>query len=91
MQRLMEFPIYQQNGGNFDDQFVIQLVKNYRSVPQLLTVPNKLFYGQKLEAQVKSSKTWHSIFGSKDCPLIFYSVDSEHKRYVPTYISVGRL
>jgi len=84
MQRLMEFPLYgrKANEGNFDEKFVIQLVKNYRSLPLLLEVPDKLFYGKKLEAKFKPSKEMisPSIFGSTKSPSIFFAVYTAHKR-----------
>lgn len=84
MQRLMEFPLYgrKANDGNFDEKFVIQLVKNYRSLPLLLKVPDKLFYGKKLEAEFKPSKEMisPSIFGSTKSPSIFFAVYNAHKR-----------
>ena len=84
MKRLMEFPIYKRRGnGEFNKKFVIQLVKNYRSLPQLLEVPNKLFYEMKLEAQIKPSRDMIIPYYIEKtmCPLIFYDIKSKHSRY----------
>ena len=84
MQRLMEFPLYgrKASDGNFDEKFVIQLVKNYRSLPLLLTVPDNLFYGKTLEAKFEPSKETISpaIFGITKSPLIFFAAHNAHKR-----------
>lgn len=81
MQRLMEFPLYKRN-RHFDEKYVIQLVKNYRSLPELLTVPNKLFYEKTLVPMaVPRSKKIISpeIFGHKS-PLIFYENRTRHEK-----------
>lgn len=38
--------------GQYDVGFITQLVKNYRSHQDILKVPNKLFYDNKLKPQV---------------------------------------
>ena len=84
MQRLMEFPLYKRGAknGEFNQKFVIQLVKNYRSLPELLEVPNKLFYDMKLEAQIKPSRHMFISYDSFKtlCPLIFFAVQTEHEK-----------
>ena len=85
MQRLMAYEFYGRcKKGKFNEKYIIQLVKNYRSVPQLLTVPNKLFYGHRLVAQMKPSIDMisPSIFGNSKSPLIYYSVTTKHAKYV---------
>ena len=72
MERLMEFPFYKRRAnGEFNEKFIIQIVKNYRSVPELLEIPNKLFYEMKLEAQIKPSTIR---------PLTFYATKSKHNK-----------
>lgn len=36
--------------GKFNENIMTQLVKNYRSHPSILHIPNQLFYESKLEA-----------------------------------------
>ena len=77
MKRLIEFPLYERDkGGEFNKKFIIQLVKNYRSLPELLEVPNKLFYELKLEAQIKPSSEMIIPFHIEKtmCPLIFCAI-----------------
>ena len=83
MKRLMEFPVYKRRGnGEFNKKFVVQLVKNYRSLPELLEVPNKLFYEMKLEAQIKPSRDMIIPYYIEKtmCPLIFYDIKTKHSR-----------
>ena len=49
IERLMDFKFYQRDSnGNYNNKFVIQLTKNYRSHSKLLEVPNQLFYDNRL-------------------------------------------
>lgn len=88
MERLMKderFKIYQRDSinGNFNEQFVIQLTKNYRSHPDLLKIPNELFYRNTLEACASNSnQLCHlKLLPQNGFPMIFHSVHSkEHVR-----------
>ena len=87
MQRLMQderFQIYQRDStGKFNENFVIQLTKNYRSHPDLLKIPNELYYKNTLEACAsKSNELCHlKLLPQEGFPMIFHSVHSkEHVR-----------
>lgn len=41
--------------GKFNETYITQLVKNYRSHPHILSVPNELFYENKLEPNAAES------------------------------------
>lgn len=53
MEHLFEKRLYKRNAltGKFNQKYITQLVKNYRSHPAILEIPNKLFYDNKLEAK----------------------------------------
>ena len=46
MERLMDLPAYR--ASNADPRLLTMLVRNFRSHTALLTVPSRLFYGNKL-------------------------------------------
>lgn len=48
MERLLQYSHYKNDGG-YNSKFITKLVRNFRSHPELLTVPNKLFYEDELE------------------------------------------
>uniref|UniRef100_A0A7N8X5A0 RNA helicase n=1 Tax=Mastacembelus armatus TaxID=205130 RepID=A0A7N8X5A0_9TELE len=50
LERMMNnFSLYQKNNGVFDNRFVTKLLRNYRSHPAILKVPNELFYDGELQ------------------------------------------
>lgn len=51
--------LYSRNAttGQFNPMYITQLVKNYRSHPAILSIPNELFYEKKLEALAAKSKS----------------------------------
>uniref|UniRef100_A0A8C7NET0 RNA helicase n=1 Tax=Oncorhynchus mykiss TaxID=8022 RepID=A0A8C7NET0_ONCMY len=52
LERLMkDNPLYQKDGefGHFDSRFVTKLLRNYRSHPAILKIPNELFYEKELQ------------------------------------------
>lgn len=54
-EQLFKMPLYKPHNqtGEFNKTYITQLVKNYRSHPFILKVPNELFYGNKLKAMVQ--------------------------------------
>lgn len=58
MEQLFEKPLYQRNPktGNYNEKYITQLVKNYRSHSAILRIPNILFYENKLQAKAPSGK-----------------------------------
>lgn len=80
MERLMTYPLYSRDpvSGLFNNRYITQLVKNYRSHESILRIPNKLFYENKLEACAESRDTdWYidsRLLPSAKFPIIFHSV-----------------
>lgn len=56
--RLMNCELYKVdvNSGKFNQKYIVQLVKNYRSHNAILRVPNELFYSGKLVAKANKGK-----------------------------------
>lgn len=54
-ERLFNLPLYKRNEstGQFDQQYITQLVENYRSDRAILKIPNQLFYENTLKAMAK--------------------------------------
>lgn len=55
MEHLLTKKVYQRNveTGKFNSNVMTQLVKNYRSHPAILHIPNELFYEGKLEPKAR--------------------------------------
>lgn len=53
MEQLFEKPLYKRDPitAKYNPKYITQLVKNYRSHPAILSIPNALFYDNKLEAK----------------------------------------
>ena len=89
LERFMEddkFGIYQKDSsGNFNENFVIQLTKNYRSHPDILEIPNELFYRKTLEP-CASPESYNELCNLKilpkqGFPMIFHSVHAKKHFY----------
>lgn len=63
MENLFKKPLYQRDPetNKFNPDYITMLVKNYRSHPKILDVPNKLFYDNALRAAAKRSILHASI------------------------------
>ncbi|KAI8927318.1 P-loop containing nucleoside triphosphate hydrolase protein [Entophlyctis helioformis] len=62
----------------------VKLLNNYRSHPDILSVPNALFYRSELrpcadEMQANQYLTWPEL-PNDECPLMFYHVDGKDER-----------
>lgn len=69
------------DGQYYDVRVLTKLVKNYRSHPEILIVPNKLFYDGELEPFAdKSSREqlcgWDGL-PNKNAPVVFHAVIGE--------------
>lgn len=55
MEQLFEKEIYQRNliTQKYNQRYVVQLVKNYRSHAEILKIPNEIFYENMLEYDAK--------------------------------------
>ena len=89
LERFMEddkFGIYQKDANaNFNENFVIQLTKNYRSHPDILKIPNELFYRKTLEpcaSPVSYNELCHlKMLPKRGFPMIFHSVQAKKHFY----------
>lgn len=86
MERLFTKPLYQRHPltGRFNPKYITQLVKNYRSHPDILHIPNVLFYHDTLEAAAPNETTdWFirsKLLPSENFPIIFKHVEGSCKR-----------
>lgn len=58
MERLFEKSLYKRNSvtDQYNSKYITQLVKNYRSHPAILAIPNQLFYDNKLKPTASKGK-----------------------------------
>lgn len=51
-ERLFNLPLYKRDActGQFNQQYITQLIRNYRSHRAILKIPNELFYENTLQA-----------------------------------------
>lgn len=71
-------------GEHYDHRFITKLVNNYRSHPDILSVPNKLFYDNELITSADPFIS-HSFVGwdnlpAPQTPLVFHSVSGNDER-----------
>uniref|UniRef100_A0A3B3ZT78 RNA helicase n=1 Tax=Periophthalmus magnuspinnatus TaxID=409849 RepID=A0A3B3ZT78_9GOBI len=60
LERLMtDLPLYQKTNGVFDNRFVTKLLRNYRSHPAILEIPNELFYDRELQACADEQRNFY--------------------------------
>ncbi|CAI5647581.1 unnamed protein product [Oreochromis niloticus] len=99
LERLMNnFSMYQKNaGGVFSNCFVTKLLRNYRSHPAILKIPNELFYDGELQACADEYARnfycdWEEL-PKKNFPVIFHGVTGIDKREAssPSFFNVAEV
>ncbi|XP_029007903.1 putative helicase mov-10-B.1 isoform X2 [Betta splendens] len=100
LERLMkDNPLYQKSkdSGHFDTRFVTKLLRNYRSHPAILKVPNELFYENEL--QVFADQWDREVYCNwehlpkKGFPIIFHGVMGKDEREAnsPSFFNVSEI
>lgn len=84
LERLMNWKLYKKDHNNkFNPSYVTKLVRNYRSHPAILHVPNKLFYESELiaigGAHTDRAVDWKKLPKPK-FPVIFHAVNGKEGR-----------
>ncbi|XP_033825188.1 putative helicase mov-10-B.1 [Periophthalmus magnuspinnatus] len=78
LERLMtDLPLYQKTNGVFDNRFVTKLLRNYRSHPAILEIPNELFYDGELQACADEQRNFYcnwEYLPKMNFPVIFHGV-----------------
>ncbi|KAM9320258.1 helicase MOV-10 [Gastrophryne carolinensis] len=98
LERLMAHnPLYGKSTGSYNVEFVTKLLLNYRSHPDILTVPNELFYDNELEPRADEMATriycnWEKL-PKKDFPIIFHGVlgKDEREGNSPSFFNVAEI
>ncbi|XP_075709974.1 helicase MOV-10 [Rhinoderma darwinii] len=98
LERLMtQNPLYGKSDGSYNPQFVTKLLQNYRSHPDILSVPNELFYDNELQAKADALIThsycnWEKL-PKKDFPIIFHDVlgKDEREGNSPSFFNVAEI
>ncbi|KAL4648422.1 putative helicase MOV-10 isoform X3 [Arapaima gigas] len=87
LERLMtKSPLYSKDTyrGQYDERFVTKLLRNYRSHPAILKIPNELFYENELQVfaneAIRSSYCNWEHLPKKGFPVIFHSVIGKDQR-----------
>ncbi|XP_069489430.1 helicase MOV-10 isoform X2 [Ambystoma mexicanum] len=85
LERLMtQNSLYQKHDGSFNPVFVTKLLRNYRSHPAILKIPNELFYDGELQEFAdkilsQSYCNWEHL-PKKGFPIVFEGVLGEDQR-----------
>ncbi|KAM9856095.1 putative helicase mov-10-B.1 [Aulostomus maculatus] len=98
LERMMtEFPLYQKKEGEFNNHYVTKLLRNYRSHPDILRIPNELFYDGELEYWAdeilrNSFCSWQYL-PRTGFPLIFHGVTGldQQEASSPSYFNVAEV
>ncbi|XP_058491151.1 putative helicase mov-10-B.2 isoform X1 [Solea solea] len=85
LERLMkECPLYRKQENAFDSRFVTKLLRNYRSHPDILHVPNELFYDGELQCcadeYLRNSYCSWQYLPKSGFPLIFHGITGVDER-----------
>ncbi|KAM4738304.1 putative helicase mov-10-B.1 [Anableps anableps] len=98
LERLMsDFPLYQKNEGVYNSCFVTKLLRNYRSHPAILKIPNELFYEGELQACADEYSRnfycrWEHL-PTQGFPVIFHGVAGidERESSSPSFFNVAEV
>ncbi|XP_048877491.1 putative helicase mov-10-B.1 isoform X2 [Brienomyrus brachyistius] len=87
LERLMQYnPLYQkeEQSGKFDSRFVTKLLQNYRSHPDILHIPNELFYDAELQVfadrKLRESCCQWEHLPQQGFPVIFHGAMGKDER-----------
>jgi helicase MOV-10 len=84
MERLTLREAYGRADGNYPPALLTKLVRNYRSHPEIIKLPNELFYDNELEVHGDKLST-HSLarwehLPTEGFPILFHAVHGENLR-----------
>lgn len=89
LERLLKRPLYLRDDvlfpdtGGFDARFVTKLLETYRCHPEIIKIPNELFYENDLidrsGLEARSLLRWDCLL-NPEFPLIFHGVAGENQR-----------
>ncbi|XP_028266397.1 putative helicase mov-10-B.1 [Parambassis ranga] len=99
LERLMnDFSVYQKDEeGTFNSRYVTKLLRNYRSHPAILKIPNELFYDGELQVwaneMTRNSYCRWECLPKKGFPLIFHGVIGVDMREAssPSFFNVAEV
>ncbi|KAM6925346.1 putative helicase mov-10-B.1 [Xenentodon cancila] len=98
LERLMnDFSLYQKNEGVFNNCFVTKLLRNYRSHPAILKIPNELFYdGELLACAEEYSRNFYcswEYLPKLNFPVIFHGVAGidDRESSSPSFFNVAEI
>ncbi|KAJ8260425.1 hypothetical protein GJAV_G00181950 [Gymnothorax javanicus] len=100
LERLMrDNPLYQKDekSGRFNQRFVTKLLRNYRSHPAILKIPNELFYDGELQVfgnkELRNSYCNWEHLPKQGFPLIFHGVMGKDEREgnSPSFFNVAEI
>ncbi|XP_038143312.1 putative helicase mov-10-B.1 [Cyprinodon tularosa] len=98
LERLMtDFPLYQKNEGVYNNLYVTKLLRNYRSHPVILKIPNELFYDGELQACAEEySRNFYcnwEYLPKQGFPLIFHGVTGTDDRESnsPSFFNIAEI
>jgi helicase MOV-10 len=84
MERLTTQDVYARQNGMYPSDLLTKLVRNYRSHPAVIKLPNEMFYDNDLEC-CGDQMTTHSLANweylkNKGFPVLFHSMNGENLR-----------
>ncbi|CAK6951504.1 putative helicase mov-10-B.1 [Scomber scombrus] len=98
LERMMnDFPLYQKDEDVFNKRFVTKLLRNYRSHPAILKIPNELFYDGELQVcadeMLRNSYCNWEYLPRRDFPVIFHGVTGldEREASSPSFFNIAEV
>uniref|UniRef100_A0A8D0DA04 RNA helicase n=1 Tax=Sander lucioperca TaxID=283035 RepID=A0A8D0DA04_SANLU len=98
LERMMnDFALYQKDEGVFNNRFVTKLLRNYRSHPAILKVPNELFYDEELQCcadeMLRNSYCRWEYLKKENFPVIFKGVTGVDEREAssPSFFNIAEV
>nr|XP_046153547.1 putative helicase mov-10-B.1 [Oncorhynchus gorbuscha] len=100
LERLMkDVSLYQkeEENGVFNNCYVTKLLRNYRSHPSILKVPNELFYEEELQVfaneMIRNSYCNWEYLPQKNFPVVFHGVAGRDEREAtsPSFFNVAEI
>ncbi len=83
LEKYMALPLYCKTNGKYNQQYISKLLRCYRCHPDIIKIPNELFYDDELidhsGDRARGLTSWKHLV-TQNVPMIFHNVSGDNIR-----------